>query len=192
MNEGTKPLGTIEERLLEKAGEIREAIKTENEARDRNIDHNRRAVRNTRLVAAFVFVVALFGIGVGANGVSDAHDARHAARHARVEADAASAAALRASRALARSEKRTAEARLASCLQFNVQQQQARDGQKREIRSLLSLALAAVPTPDPARTKQFLDAVLPGYDKTVDSSFPDRDCSPQGIADYLKPTSAAP
>lgn len=173
-----------DDELLARAGEIRDAILAENIKRDQRITSNNRSIRNTRIVGAIVValvtIVAVIGVGVGISGRSDAHAASSAARHAQIEA-------ARAATALARYKEQQADARKVACDQSN----HARDievaAQKKQIRALLTLAITASVRPgqDPTSAQRFLNAVLPGYDKTVEDGHPRRDCTPAGIAAYL-------
>ncbi len=71
----------------------------------------------------------------------------------------------------------SASARVASCVQFNVQREQTRAAMK--------LALASLAPPAANQTDQQRTA-LETYSKAVDLGLPYRDCSPAGIEAYFQ------
>ena len=74
------------------------------------------------------------------------------------------------------------EAQTAQCHQFNVQVGQTVAGDKAEIRILVA---ALAPNPSPAIERRIQD-FYPRYDRVVDITHPKRDCTPAGIAKYLR------
>lgn len=83
----------------------------------------------------------------------------------------------------------TTEARIASCLQFNIQQAAIIDGDRQEIRKVVAALTAGAAGPVSARVHTF----LVDYDQTVIRTHPLRDCTPGGITLYLRgPTTATP
>jgi hypothetical protein len=71
--------------------------------------------------------------------------------------------------------------RVAACIAFNEQQARSRAGERAQIRSLIN--------PDEQRTPEEeaeIEATLARHDAQVDKSYPDRDCSPEGIRTYYE------
>lgn len=73
--------------------------------------------------------------------------------------------------------QRTAEARIASCQQYNQQQQTQIAAEKLEIRQLTAQAKPG--------TERAVTRFLAGYDATVEKAHKPRDCTPSGIEKYL-------
>lgn len=72
-------------------------------------------------------------------------------------------------------------ARVVACQQFNAQQERSRDGEKAQVRSVIDPTRARTPA-----EKEQIAEILTRHDAQVDESYPDRDCSPSGIAAYYK------
>lgn len=81
-----------------------------------------------------------------------------------------------------RADQLRADQQRGGCVQYNAQQQVVIAGDKAEIRILIE-GLAPHPT---AVTEARIRAFLPIYDKVVDETHPFRDCTPAGIARYLR------
>ena len=77
----------------------------------------------------------------------------------------------------------TAAARRGSCLQANEQARRSRDGNKEQLRVVIEgLTLGRPATPE---GEARIAALYSAHDETIDVAFPDRDCTPEGIAEYL-------
>lgn len=154
----------LEERLdalLESTENIRTEIKRENKTRDVRI-------RTNRIATIAAIVAAVVGIFVGGIGVGSAHNAANSARNAN-----RSAAVINANSTLSRK---------ASCDQYNIQQRSLDEAQKDQIRVVVTAVTPSTHTPK--LDKQIADFYIV-YDKQVDKDYPQRDCTPIGIARYL-------
>lgn len=149
--------------LLQSTESVRVEIQKENKKRDVRI-------RTNRIATFAAIAAAVVGIGIGGIGVSTGHDASASARHANA--------------ALAHTNAILATSRKASCDSLASQATQTRAGQKRQIRILVTALTKGAPnTPDVRQ--QIADFEL-AYDKEVNVDNPVRDCTPRGIACYLK------
>lgn len=75
------------------------------------------------------------------------------------------------------------EARVASCQQFNDQQQRSIDGNKAQVREVFRSLTSDEPLT--AAEKAGLDRLFADHDRVIEHAFPMRDCSDEGIAAYL-------
>lgn len=158
--------------LLDSTENIRKEIKRENAKHDVRIRTNRRAV-----FAAIL--VAVLGVLVGTGGLSAAHDANGAATHANKAAQVAQMANVKTNQILSTSRK-------ASCDSAAASTTKTRQGQKDQIRVLVGALLAANHTPATPELTVAVNRFYVRYDKTVDKDNPVRDCTPRGIACFLK------
>lgn len=133
----------------------------ENASRDRSAKWLQR-------LAIGALIAAAIGIGVGAAGFSAADKADRKADIATARADAIL-------------EARTTSRKIA-CDEFNEQQARSRAGEKAQVRSVIS------DRPRTPEEQAQIDELLRRHDAQVDASYPDRDCSPDGIAAYYEET----
>lgn len=122
-----------------------------------------------RAITIMAIVLAGIALALGAEANGLANEAKDLSADVKV--------------ALAKFEAERDATRVAACLQFNDQQERNRDGNKAQIRVLVDVSSSGRPsTPErEALIKTFLEK----HDAAIDESFPDRDCSPEGIEDYL-------
>lgn len=163
-NENQNLEGRLDD-LLDSTESIRVEIKRENAKHDVRIRTNRRAV-----IAAIL--VAIIGVLVGFGGLNAAHDASAAAERAK-------AANEKTNQILTTSRKASCDAQIDSALK-------TRKGQKDQVRVEVNALLAASKTPLSPRAVAAVGRFYMKYDATVDRDNPTRDCTPRGIACFLK------
>lgn len=140
----------------------------------RRLKAEARARRRSRRAVTFAGVVAVLALAAALWGWSSAGDANDAAGDA-------NAAAADAQAAIDANEASTAEARIASCNQFNDQQDRNAQGEKDQLRFVFGRLFTDL---DPDRQAE-LDAFYADYDADVDARYPHRVCTPEGIEAYL-------
>ena len=84
-------------------------------------------------------------------------------------------------------EKDRADNLRGSCHQYNEQQARAREGNKAQLLVVLDTNTSGRELTPEQQAR--IAAITAAHDAVIDSSFPDRDCSPEGIAKYLDATS---
>ncbi len=77
------------------------------------------------------------------------------------------------------------EARVAACEQYNEQQDRSRDGNKAQIRVIFGF-LTALGDGQDDEERAALEELYQLHDSEIDKSFPDRDCSPDGIEEFYE------
>lgn len=101
-----------------------------------------------------------------------------------VVAGAAIVLAVVANGSLDRFESERASRSRGSCVQYNEQQERSREGNKTQLRVVIT-GLTAGRTVTPEGQAQ-LDALYTVHDAAMDAAFPDRVCTPEGIEAYLR------
>ena len=177
-----KPADTAQlERLEAALDKVAEEVRRDRElstkrikAHDDSIDASNRTASTAIRVAIVAVVFGILGLGVGVVGVVAALGADDAAAKAQAATDA--------------TEAQTTEARVASCHQYNDQQDRDAAGERAQIRFVFSRLFNDL---NPAEQAE-LDAFYLEYDADVDARYPHRDCTPAGIEEYLTTSTTSP
>lgn len=156
----------LPERLAAATAELaaaRQAFETQAVTNERRMAANRRMTVWALRAGAVAMLVALVGVTVGIVG---AHDRAVSTRDTNAK-------------------------RVASCLQFNVQQRNQRDAEVAESHDFVAaLVGTAGSTP---QAERLADSFNTNHDRLIRNSHADRDCTPAGIAKYLStPTTKGP
>lgn len=149
--------------LTNTVGQLEGRIAEQNRLRELRIESAERSVSFARKIAAGAICAALVAFVAAGFAYSSAHTAREA---------------------LATSKESTQDARVGSCEQYNVQQDQGIASDEAEWRTFIA---AIAPNPNMAIARR-VDAFLHGphgLDASAVSGHPKRVCTTDGIAKYL-------
>lgn len=163
--------------VLESTEGIRREIKIENERRDALDKRRVKTIRRVTQFASAVALVAVIGVGVGIRGEVDAHRAQLAATKAEHD--------------LVVNQESTTRARKASCDQDNNQRARAEKAFEDNAAVIVAQLRLVNPHPTPNQQQGYLDYLAAQHRKGI-ADFPQRDCSPGGIASFLNTPQPTP